>query len=143
MAQIRRCTLGDFDAILPLLRQLWPDKSIDSEASRQVFAKGVDSPFQEYICAVIDTRVVGFCSLSIKNNLWLEGNLGHVDELIVDESVRGQGIGKHLLDHITGLARERGCKRLELDSAFHRMGAHRFYEEHGFENRAYLFSKVL
>jgi len=143
MTTIRRCSVDDFDAILPLLQQLWPDKTIDSGASRRVFARGVDSSSQEYICATIDSKVVGFCSLVVKNNLWQEGYLGHIDELVVEESVRGRGIGRALLDHITQSARERGCKRIELDTAFHRKAAHQFYEDNGFHNRAYLFSKVL
>jgi hypothetical protein len=38
------------------------------------------------------------------------------------------------------LDREPSFGKLELDSAFHRHGAHNFYEKMGFENRAYLFS---
>ena len=41
------------------------------------------------------------------------------------------------------LAIESGCASIELDSAFHREDAHRFYESQGFENRAFLFSKSL
>jgi glucosamine-phosphate N-acetyltransferase len=39
--------------------------------------------------------------------------------------------------------RRQASRRVELDSAFHRKQAHRFYEQLGFENRAYLFSKAL
>ena len=71
------------------------------------------------------------------------GNLGHIDELIVDKKFRGQGIGQSLLEKMTEIARENDCKRIELDSAFNRREAHVFYEKSGFENRAYLFSKKL
>ena len=43
-------------------------------------------------------QIVGFCSLTIKNNLWQAGNLGHIDELVVDEKYRGQRIGIQLID---------------------------------------------
>ena len=33
-----------------------------------------------------------------------------------------------------------GYKRVELDSGFPRLDAHKFYEKLGFEKRAYLFS---
>ena len=36
-----------------------------------------------------------------------------------------------------------GCRRLELDSAFHFKEAHAFYEQRRFERRALLFSKAL
>lgn len=87
--------------------------------------------------------IVGFVSLAIKNNLWMEGNLGHVDELIVDKNYRGKGIGTLLLNRIIDLAKEQRCKRVEVDSAFLRKDAHEFYESFGFEKRAFLFSKKL
>jgi GNAT superfamily N-acetyltransferase len=86
---------------------------------------------------------IGFGSLTLKNNLWQEGYVGHVDELVVDSTHRSRGVGTLLLNQIIELARRKGCRRVELDSAFHRKEAHMFYEQHGFENRAFLFSRVL
>jgi GNAT superfamily N-acetyltransferase len=98
---------------------------------------------QVYLCAIDETKVVGFASMTIKNNLWRLANLGHIDEMIVDEKHRGSGLGTQLLQEIIEHARRRGCVRVELDSSFHRKMAHAFYERNGFENRAYLFSKRL
>lgn len=143
MTKIRRCNPDDFERILPLLHQLWPNKELHAEALRDVFILAIQTLAQEYICAEVGEKVVGFCSLVVKNNLWQEGNLGHIDELVVDTEYRGQGIGTQLLEQIIQIARERGCRRVELDTAFHRREAHQFYEQRGFENRAYVFSKVL
>jgi GNAT superfamily N-acetyltransferase len=143
MIQIRQCQAGDFAAVTPLLRQLWPEKSLDIASVQAVFERALGSAWQVYLCATDSERLVAFGSLTIKNNLWQEGYLGHVDELVVDSGYRGRGIGSQLLGRLTALAQERGCRRVELDSAFHRKKAHQFYERHGFENRAFLFSKVL
>jgi GNAT superfamily N-acetyltransferase len=78
-----------------------------------------------------------------KDNLWQQGNLGHIDEIIVDKSHRKKGIGKQLLERIVAVAEEKECKRIELDSAFHRKTAHEFYKTNGFEDRAFLYSKPL
>jgi len=40
-------------------------------------------------------------------------------------------------------SKDKGLKRLELDSAFHREQAHEFYLKLGFEKRAFLFSYPL
>ena len=69
--------------------------------------------------------------------------MGYVDELIVDEEYRGRGIGTQLLNELVGLARQRGCRCVELDCAFQRKEAHQFYERQNFKSRAFLFSKVL
>jgi glucosamine-phosphate N-acetyltransferase len=143
MSSIRQCTSVDFEQIFVLLEQLWPDKTLDRDALRWVYSRGLTSGFQRYLCAVENESVVGFCSLTIKNNLWQAGYLAHIDELIVRKEWRGLGIGSALLAAIIGVARQAGCSRVELDSAFHRSEAHSFYQQRGFENRGYLFSKAL
>jgi ribosomal protein S18 acetylase RimI-like enzyme len=141
--QIRQCFLEDFANVADLLCQLWPDKRLDRSALKAVYERALNSNAQAYVCAVEGACMVGFGSLTLKNNLWQEGYLGHVDELVVHSEHRRRGIGARLLEHLVWMARERGCRRVELDSACHRKEAHRFYERHGFENRAYLFSKLL
>jgi GNAT superfamily N-acetyltransferase len=143
MIAIRPCASEDFLQVLVLLEQLWPDKTLDAEALSRVYSRGLESSLQHYLCAVEDGNIAGFCSLSIKNNLWQAGYLAHIDELVVGKEKRGRGIGSALLNAIIQIAAEAGCSSVELDSAFHRSEAHRFYQKHGFENRAYLFSKSL
>ena len=143
MIQIRECSNADFNEIVILLQQLWPDKSLGVQSLKIVYEKALFSENQKYICAVEESKVIGFGSLTIKNNLWLEGNLGHIDELVVDNSTRGKGVGSQLLKELIQIAKEKNCRRIELDTAFHRKDTHRFYENQGFENRAYLFSMVL
>ncbi len=133
----------DFTDLLILFRQLWPTKAINEERLREVFLRVIAAPSRQYFCAVMDRRVVGLGSITIKDNLWQEGNIGYIEEIVVDEELRGNGIGTQLLEQLVLSAREAGCRRVELDSAFRRKQAHQFYERHGFENRAFLFSKVL
>lgn len=45
---------------------------------------------------------------------WTWGDLGHVDQVIVDESCRGEGVGRHLLARFEAEARTRGCSSLAL-----------------------------
>lgn len=143
MIRIRECRSEDFEAVLNLLGQLWPDKQLDASSLRLVFDRALVSPAEDYVCAIDEKRVVGFGSLSVKDNLWEAGRLGRIEELVVDVGHRGQGIGTQLLNRLIDLAKERECHRVELDSAFRRKEAHRFYESHWFENRAYLFSKAI
>jgi ribosomal protein S18 acetylase RimI-like enzyme len=143
MFQIRQCRAEHFDAVVQLLRQLWPERPLDLASLQAVFDKAIVSESQVYLCAIEGEAVVGFGSLTIKNNLWHEGYLGHIDELIVESAFRGRGIGTQLLDKLLDAAQRRGCRRVELDSAFHRKQAHEFYARQGFESRALLFSKVL
>jgi ribosomal protein S18 acetylase RimI-like enzyme len=143
MFQIRPCREEDFEHIFELLRQLWPDRPLAADSLRVVYERALASDWQAYVCATAGEMVVGFASLSVKNNLWQEGFLGHVDELVVDEEYRGRGVGTQLLGHLIALAKQRGCRRIELDSALNRQAAHRFYQRQGFDKRGYVFSKKL
>jgi ribosomal protein S18 acetylase RimI-like enzyme len=141
--KIRKASYSDFDEIFILLKQLWQDSILNKTELRKVFHEAVNSDRQHLIAGLSDKKIVGFCSLTVKNNLWQAGNLGHIDELIVDKNFRGRGYGKQLMNKIIEVAIENKCKRIELDSAFHRKEAHTFYESIGFKNRAYLFSKTV
>jgi ribosomal protein S18 acetylase RimI-like enzyme len=141
--QIRFCVEDDYAAIFELLKQLWIDKQLNYQALQSVYENALKADRQKLIIGLIDNEIIGFCSLTIKNNLWQGGNLGHIDELVVDKNFRECGIGKKLMDEITKIAKENHCKQIELDSAFHRKKAHQFYENAGYEKRAYLFSKEI
>ncbi len=146
MIKIRTLTIGDICALVKLLEQLWPDKPIDKNAVKRVIEKGLNSDSQIYICATDNEKPVGYCSLTIKNNLWLEANSGIVDELVVDREYGNQGIGKLLMIEIEEIARSYECKRLDLESAANRKIAHDFYEKLGFEKceySSYYFAKEI
>lgn len=141
--QIRPCSTEDFDGVYKLLLQLWPTVEFNKATLQKIFAVTIAQPQQKLIVAVASDEVVGFCSLTIKNNFWQAGSIGVVDELVVDVRHQRQGIGKRLMERIESIAIENKCKRLELESSFHREGAHKFYETTGFVARAYWFSKPI
>jgi len=140
---IRRCCAEDFPAIVHLFRQHWPGTEVQEEAFRDAFERGLASPRQRYLCAEMDSRIVGFGSLTLRNSLRQEGPVGHVDELIVDRDYRCRGVSTVLMQRIEELAIKIGCSRLELDCDFHHKDAHAFYQQRRFERRALLFSKQL
>jgi len=139
--KIRSVTCDDFDSVFELLKQLWSDKQFNKDNTKISFERGLQNDV--YICAENNGKVVGFCSMSVKNSLWEDGEIAYISEIIVDHYARGTGIGTQLIQSITKLANERGCMRIELDSAFHRNMTHQFYESLGFDKRAYLFSLKL
>jgi ribosomal protein S18 acetylase RimI-like enzyme len=140
---IRDAEARDFMALCPLFGQLWPGKAIDRAELEKAFIRGVESETDGLFCAVKDSKIIGFCAYAIVNNLWQEGRIAYIYALVVDESLRGRGIGTGLITETLDRARSQGLKRVELDSGFPREKAHAFYQKLGFEKRAYLFSYVL
>jgi GNAT superfamily N-acetyltransferase len=60
-----------------------------------------------------------------------------IDEVVVDESARGRGVGEALVEGALEVARQRGAQIAELQSARTeaRESAHRLYERLGFKVR--------
>ena len=58
-----------------------------------------------------------------------------IEDVIVDTSVRGQGIGDALMKHAIALAREKGAKNISLTSNPMREAANRLYLRVGFKKR--------
>lgn len=139
--QIREVDKADFEAVFSLFKQLWPDKQLHKDDMFTVYSRGIDENNDKYICAVIDGKVIGFCAIAFMNNFWQEGRIAYIYAMVVDNSLRGYGIGAQLLNEAYSIASLNGCNKLELDSAFHRESAHKFYERNGYVKRAYLFSK--
>jgi len=67
----------------------------------------------------------------------------YVDDLITDSRFRSQGYGRALLEWLTQVARQNGCKQIDLDSGVQRLDAHRFYFREGFSNSSLHFVKKL
>lgn len=62
-----------------------------------------------------------------------------VEDVAVHPDAQGQGIGRALMAHAMGLAREAGCYKLALSSNQRRVQAHGFYERLGFERHGFSF----
>lgn len=140
---IRNASADDFQAVYPLFGQLWPTKELDKDALETVFNRGVNSETDELLCLEHMGEVIGFCAYAIVNNLWQAGYISYMYTMVVDEKFRGKGFGTLLIEKAIADSKEKGLKRLELDSAFHREKAHEFYLKLDFEKRAFLFSHPL
>ena len=140
---IRKATETDFDKVYPLFEQLWPNKELDKNALKIVFNRGINSDTDELLCLDFSGELIGFCAYAIVNNLWQAGYISYMYAMVVDEKHRGKGFGTMLIQESIKSSKEKGLKRLELDSGFHREKAHEFYVKLGFEKRAFLFSHSL
>jgi ribosomal protein S18 acetylase RimI-like enzyme len=66
-----------------------------------------------------------------------------IEDVVVDYSVRGRGVGEALTHSAVDLAKKRGAKTIDLTSRRTREAAHRLYEKVGFvvrETSVYRFA---
>lgn len=83
--------------------------------------------------------VAGYVSLKIRDYDWpgmVRRKVMFLDEIAVEESVRGQGIGTEMMADIHALARAFGCTDLQLGVYPQNEAAVAFYEKCGFTIRS-------
>ena len=136
---VRVCHEKDFDQVLGFLGQLWPDVDLEVGVMRGVFMECLRSSSHYLLCATDGDNPVGFCVMSTRESLWHMGLLAYIDVLIVDERYGSAGAGSLIIDRAKAIAAGLGCRFMELDSAFCREDAHRFYEKAGFRKTGYQF----
>ena len=67
------------------------------------------------------------------------GRTFYIDDLVVAEARRSEGIGEMLMTHATESARAEECDCVRLCSGLARTDAHRFYETNGMERTSLQF----
>eukprot|EP00128_Syssomonas_multiformis_P011546 Colp12_sorted_trinity150504_noHs@19712 len=66
---------------------------------------------------------------------------GHIEDIVIDETRRGQQLGKIMIETLKALAKRVGCYKVTLDCKVDRVG---FYHKCGFqnENMAFMFLRL-
>jgi len=115
--RIRAATRADVPLIADLIRELaayekLAHEAVADEETLQATLFGAH-PGAEVAIAEADGATAGF-ALFFPNFSTFLGRPGiYLEDLFVREAFRGRGVGRELLVHLTGLAIERGCGRLE------------------------------
>ncbi len=140
---IRLAREADLPFVLALYQALEEraDDVLTPEQAREVWAQFARYPSYRLFVACDDQgRVVGSYALLIMHNLAHRGAPSAiVEDVVVDEALRGQGIGRRMMAHAMALAREAGCYKLALSSNRKREAAHAFYESLGFAQHGLSF----
>lgn len=71
------------------------------------------------------------------------GKYMEIDNFVVDEKFRSNGIGKSLTDFVISLAKKEKCKVVMLDAYTTNHASHKFYLREGFVIKGYHFIKFL
>ena len=89
-----------------------------------------------------DGRVVGVVGYRLQESL-LYGRFVYVDDLVVQEKFRSDGVGAKLLSVARAYAREPGCRHFVLDTGLHKALAQRFYFRQGLLTHSLGFYETL
>ncbi len=151
MITIREATEKDIPCILELYRQLTittspteQNYSANLDVYQRAFSKIKAFTGCELLVAEEISEVVGTIVLIIVPNLSHKAlPWAAVENVVVDERYRRQGIGRLLMDYATARAREAGCYKIQLISDKRRTEAHKFYRTLGYKASGHGFRLYL
>ena len=117
-------------ALARLLPQLNPQLPVPTmERLRAIIA----DPAVTLLLARDGDQIVGTTTVIVYTTpFWIKARL---DEVVVDESARGGGVGAALMQASLDLARDKGVEVVELQSGVQRQEANRLYPRMGFKLR--------
>jgi GNAT superfamily N-acetyltransferase len=144
--RIRDARADDWAQVSDLLAELGrPDvrESEDEPRHGEAFARYLQRAETLALVAEEDVNIVGFVDVEFRQRLNFLSPQAWVPDLVVAERVRGQGVGRALLEAVEERARERGCWGMSLESAIWREGSHAFYERVGWSPTGMSFTRPL
>jgi GNAT superfamily N-acetyltransferase len=135
--EIAPVAVEEFEELLPLIaayQRFYEVEAIDEERNRTFFRRFL-TPSKDGLLlgARSEGRLVGYACL-----YWHFSSLEAcesvlMNDLFVDDSVRGQGVGRALIEAATEVARERGVPFIEWSTAPDNETAQRLYDWTGAE----------
>ena len=114
---------------LEVLNQLAPVKDFSEENFLKHYKEMVDQQKKVFVCEV-DGRIVATATLLLERKFFFAGSyFGHVEDVVVDEKLRGKGLGRAIMKHLEQVARDNNCARMVLDCVDDKA---EFYKKCGF-----------
>uniref|UniRef100_B8HL92 GCN5-related N-acetyltransferase n=1 Tax=Cyanothece sp. (strain PCC 7425 / ATCC 29141) TaxID=395961 RepID=B8HL92_CYAP4 len=133
--EIRAATPADLDQILMFINEKAAFDGCPNtvQASREKLAKTLftPSPSAEVAFAEVEKKIVGFVLFFQTYSSFLAQPTMWMDDLFVQPGMRGQGIGKALINYVAQQAKQRNCGRLEWTVATSNDRAIEFYKSQG------------
>lgn len=140
---IRHARLEDAEVLANLAGQLGYPSTVEQVCRRfEVLAQKSDE--NAVFVAEVNGKICGWVHAHTYK-LLVDAPEVEIGGLIVDENMRGQGIGEQLMRAAEGWAREQGCASVYLRSNTLRTQAHEFYKRIGYTiiKSQYAFRKIL
>ena len=134
MITVKQLTEADEQAVSEintLLRQLRGDGS--SMGTLEELKSITSAEHVAMVVAEEEGKIVGVGSLYALQKMGKRS--GIVEDVVVDESQRGKGIGEKIMRMIIDIAREQQLSTVSLTSRPSRAAAHHLYQKLGFEKR--------
>ena len=128
----------DMEEVSSLLNQL---KKIDLNKIdyKEAWSNFISNSSSNSIVGVYNKKIVAYGSIVVENKI--RGEVaGHIEDIVVDTSVRGKMLGVKLVKELVEIGKNLGCYRITL---FCDKKLIKFYERNGFKVNNVIMNKYL
>ena len=128
----------DMEEVSSLLNQL---KKIDLNKIdyKEAWSNFISNTGSNSIVGVYNKKIVAYGSIVVENKI--RGEVaGHIEDIVVDTSVRGKMLGVKLVKELVEIGKNLGCYRITL---FCDKKLIKFYERNGFKVNNVIMKKFL
>ena len=114
--KIRKATIEDCSGMLELIRELAEYEKAPEEVTVdpkhfEESGFGANPVWWAFVVEDATSNIIAFALYYIRYSTW-KGQVMYLEDILVTESMRGQGIGKILIERLKEEAREKGFKRI-------------------------------
>lgn len=138
---IRAASRGDENTVVSLIQQLAADDGETSPLSADYVKEYLHAPGSVILLAEADGQPVGLLSYSVRPDLYHAGDSAYIENLVVAQGRRGEGIGSALLKHTLAALEAAGCAEVSIATMPENQGAQRLYKSHGLVEEAVYLEK--
>jgi ribosomal protein S18 acetylase RimI-like enzyme len=126
LEEVSDAAVNDINLLLPQVR-LGPTQQKGSLSDLQNI---VESNWTAMIVAKDEERIIGMATIHIVNPIGKR--IAHIDDVVVSDAYRRQGLGTKIICELTKFAKSRGVSQLRLTSRSARVAANQLYQQTGF-----------
>lgn len=137
---IRKALSTDIDELIALLQLLFvieTDFAIDKDKQRRGLEMIIAE--QQRCCLLVaeqEQKIVGMCSAQLLISTAEGGVKAIIEDLVINEAYRQQGVGQQILGELEKWAMDNGAKRLDLLADRGNDGALEFYKKNKWKSTA-------
>ena len=138
---IRSAFKKDSTDIARLISELAGNSGETSPITAEYAAQYLETPGSHILLAEEDRQVVGLLSYSIRANLCQAGDTCLIEELVIQQSARGRGIGGRLIEALFQRLASSNCVEVSVTTMPDNQKAIAFYKSHGMVDEAIFLEK--
>lgn len=128
--EFRKVERKDLEEVFPLLQQL-TEIDYSSRNKGVCWNLFLENNSSNGIVGLYEGKVVAYGAIVIENKIRGE-SAGHIEDIVVDKSMRGKNVGVDLIKELVEIAKEKGCYRITLNCDEPLLN---FYKKNGFATK--------